>query len=163
VTTSENRPPQSPAEAGNQAGLDARLEEWLGSTTGPLNWRSVPSGEAPERWESLREWVTWLRFEFNYDHRVVPPCWYEHRALVSVLAALHDHWTAAYDPLNGAGGASDWHRAFITLEGRSETGPQEPGAPRPSTDPTSSPNIPTTAKPGDATSSMTSTNAPNAK
>jgi hypothetical protein len=62
--------------------------------------------------------VNWFRLEFSYDHRVVPPCWYQHRALVSVLAALHDHWSAAYDSLNGAGGASEWHRALITLEAR---------------------------------------------
>jgi hypothetical protein len=59
-----------------------------------------------------------FRAEFCLDHRVVPPCWYRHPALVSVLSALRDHWLAAYDPLGALMGPSDWHRALMPLEVR---------------------------------------------
>ncbi len=78
----------------------------------------VESSDARQRWHELREWVDWFRAEFAFDHRVVPPCWYRHRALVSVLSALRDHWLAAYDPLNTPIGASDWHRALWQMEQR---------------------------------------------
>jgi hypothetical protein len=100
------------------AAVDARLEAMLGAVSGPLNWRAVTPDEAPDRWRALREWVDWFRAEFDYDHRVVPPCWYRHRALVNLLSALRDHWRFAYDPMNTAVAAADWHRALIVLEAR---------------------------------------------
>lgn len=98
--------------------VDARLEAMLGATSGPLNWRAVTARDAREQWMAVREWVEWFRVEFGYDHRVVPPCWYRHPALVSLLSALRDHWLFAYDPMNSALAASDWHRALIVLEQR---------------------------------------------
>lgn len=98
--------------------VDARLEAMLGTTSGPLNWRAVTARDAGQRWTALRNWVDWFRAEFGYDHRVVPPCWYRHRALVNLLSALRDHWLYAYDPMNTAVAASDWHRALIMLEQR---------------------------------------------
>jgi hypothetical protein len=111
------------ADRGHVAGdgadvVDARLEALLAAASGPVNWRSVVSGDAGGRWSELRDWVDWFRLEFAFDHRVVPPCWYRHRALVSVLSALRDHWVSAYDPLNTPVGASDWHRALMHLEVR---------------------------------------------
>lgn len=98
--------------------VDARLEAVLGVSTGPVNWRSLRSGETKAAWAALRGWVVWFRHEFAFDHRVVPPCWYRHSALVSVLSALFDGWRCAYDPLNTPGGASDWHETLIQLETR---------------------------------------------
>lgn len=98
--------------------VDARLEALLGAASGLVDWRSVESSLARQRWFELREWVDWFRTEFVFDHRVVPPCWYQHRALVSVLSALRDHWGCAYDPLNTPVGASDWHRGLMQLEQR---------------------------------------------
>lgn len=100
------------------AQMDARLEELLATASGPVNWRAVASGEAELRWSALREWVEWFRLEFGFDHRVVPPCWYRHRALVNVLSALRDHWLSGYDPMNAASGASEWHRVLNQLEPR---------------------------------------------
>ncbi|MGH3495678.1 MAG: hypothetical protein ACRDQ1_20950, partial [Sciscionella sp.] len=96
--------------------VDARLDELLAAATGPLNWRTLQADDARAQWVQLREWVDWFRVEFGFDHRVVPPCWYRHRALVSVLSALRDHWVCAYDPLNTPDGASDWLRALMSLE-----------------------------------------------
>ena len=98
--------------------VDERLEALLAAATGPVNWREVGSDEARERWVALRGWVEWFRLEFGFDHRVVPPCWYRHPALVSVLSALRDHWVCAYDPLNTPIGAADWHRSLMQLEVR---------------------------------------------
>jgi hypothetical protein len=98
--------------------VDGYVEPMLTAACGPLSWSSVKSTEARQQWSALREWVEWLRLTFAFDHRVVPPCWYRHPALVEVLSALRDHWVCAYAPLNPALGASDWHRALIQLEQR---------------------------------------------
>jgi hypothetical protein len=100
------------------AAVDARLEAMLGATSGPVNWRAVTTKDARARWEALREWVAWFRAEFGFDHRVVPPCWYRHPALVNLLSAIRDHWLYAYDPMNTAVAGADWHRALIVLEQR---------------------------------------------
>lgn len=100
------------------AEVDAQLAQILGATSGPLNWRDLPATDAAAAWAQLRAWVDWFRFEFGYDHRVVPPCWYRHPALVNLLAALRDHWTHAYDRLASAAAASEWHRALLVLEPR---------------------------------------------
>jgi hypothetical protein len=98
--------------------VDGHLEAMLTAASGPLYWSSVKSTEARQQWSALREWVEWFRLTFAFDHRVVPPCWYRHLALVEVLSALRDHWVCAYGPLNPALGASDWHRALMQLEPR---------------------------------------------
>ena len=97
---------------------DRALTELLLRTRGPLDWRTLPAPDAATAWGELRDWVGWLRSEFGFDHRVVPPCWYRHRALVSVLSALHDHWLAAYDPMGSLFGPGEWHRGLIQLEAR---------------------------------------------
>lgn len=73
---------------------------------------------AAEQWRTLRAWVSWLRTRFAFDHRVIPPCWYRHDALVELLSALHDHWWPAYEPLNSPTAASKWHRVLAQLEPR---------------------------------------------
>jgi hypothetical protein len=98
--------------------VDARLEAFLGAASGPLNWREVRSGDARGRWSELRAWVEWFRGEFAFDHRVVPPCWYRHPALVNLLSALRDRWLCSYDPLNTPVGSSDWHLSLLQLEPR---------------------------------------------
>lgn len=100
------------------AAVDARLEEILGAASGPLNWRRVSSADAPAKWQDLKDWVDWFRGDFAHDHRVVPPCWYRHMALVHVLSSLRDHWLVAYDEMNNAAAAAEWHRGLIPLEQR---------------------------------------------
>jgi hypothetical protein len=98
--------------------VDARLNELLAAATGPVNWRTLAPDDAAAAWVALRDWVDWFRIEYGYDHRIVPPCWYRHPAMVSLLSALRDHWTCAYDPLNTPTGASEWHRVLQQLEPR---------------------------------------------
>jgi hypothetical protein len=101
------------------AGLvEDRLDVLLGRAVGPVKWRVVSASRASEQWRLLRAWVVWFRITFGYDHRVVPPCWYRHPALVELLSALRDHWLAAYDPLNSPTAASEWHRVLAQLEPR---------------------------------------------
>ncbi len=94
------------------------LAELLSASGGPLEWRSIRAADASAQWERLRDWVNWFRIEFAFDHRVVPPCWYRHRALVQVLSALRDDWLVAYDPLSNRDGAAAWHRSLMLLEQR---------------------------------------------
>ncbi len=95
-----------------------QLETLLAAASGPVDWRGVSSADAKAAWTALRPWVEWFRREYSFDHRVVPPCWYRHSALVSVLSALHDQWRSAYDPLNTPAASSEWHRGLIPLEQR---------------------------------------------
>ncbi len=106
------------ADGNLSAFRDARLQAMLAAAAGPVDWRGVSSADAKAAWAALRAWVEWFRREFVFDHRVVPPCWYRHSALVSVLAALHDHWRSAYDSLNTPAASSDWHRSLLQLEQR---------------------------------------------
>ena len=110
------RADEVPGEKG-VAAAGAGLDDLL-SVSSPVNWRLVSSAAAVQRWTALRDWVGWFRGEFGFDHRVVPPCWHEHPALVNVLTALRDHWLAAYDPFGALVGPSDWHRALMQLEVR---------------------------------------------
>jgi hypothetical protein len=98
--------------------VDAQLAELLAGEFGPVNWRTLQAADARHCWQRLRGWVDWFRAEFGYDHRVVPPCWYRHPALVHVLSALQDCWRAAYHPSNDAAGAAEFHRTLMQLEAR---------------------------------------------
>jgi hypothetical protein len=84
----------------------------------PTNWTFVRADDAEERWTKLRGWVDSFRCEFGFDHRVVPPCWYLHPALVRVLSALRDQWCSAYDPLNMLTAPAAWHVTLLQLEPR---------------------------------------------
>jgi hypothetical protein len=117
VTSNELAELECPGDTDDFAVDEQRLA-LLVAAAAPTDWRSLSSGERGECWRELREWVAWLRRELVLDHRVVPPCWYRHTALVSVLSALHDRWRHAYDALNPLPGPSDWHHTFQQLEPR---------------------------------------------
>jgi hypothetical protein len=71
---------------------------------------------APRLLAELREWVDWLQQRYSLDHRVIPPCWEQHGALVDLLTALRDHHAAAFDPYQAATAATEWHRVFRDVE-----------------------------------------------
>ena len=98
--------------------IEDRLDALLGRAAGPVMWDALSPEPAAEQWRTLRAWVSWLRTRFAFDHRVIPPCWYRHDALVELLSALHDHWWPAYEPLNSPTAASKWHRVLAQLEPR---------------------------------------------
>jgi hypothetical protein len=84
----------------------------------PTDWRRVRGGDALREWAELREWVEWFKTRYALDHRVVPPCWFLHGALVDVLTALRDHHEYAFSELQPATAATDWQRVFRDLEPR---------------------------------------------
>lgn len=84
----------------------------------PLDWRTIPAQEAEAAWQELREWVIWFTDRYRLDHRVVPPCWYLHGALVDVLSALRDRHRTDFDPLAPLSAPAEWHTAFQALEPR---------------------------------------------
>ena len=98
--------------------IEDRLDALLGRAAGPVMWDVLSPEPAAEQWRTLRAWVSWLRTRFAFDHRVIPPCWYRHDALVELLSALHDHWWPAYESLNSPTAASKWHRVLAQLEPR---------------------------------------------
>ena len=70
----------------------------------PITWRIDPAdpdrtltaADAEWLWEELRDWVEWLVERYSLDHRIVPPCWFLHGALVDELTALWGAWQVAY-------------------------------------------------------------------
>jgi hypothetical protein len=108
------------------------LDDLIASLKGPLDWRKVSEEDAPRLWAELREWVKWLRERYSLDHRVVPPCWEKHGALVDLLTALRDHHEGAFDPYQAPTAATEWHRVFRDIElrlrewaGRTSCSPSE--------------------------------------
>src|SRR3954470_18511762 len=93
-------------------------DDLLGTAGSPTNWRHMRSSEAANEWAELRIWVEWFKDRYALNHRVVPPCWYLHGALVDLLTALRDHHEYAFGELQPAIAASEWHRAFRELEPR---------------------------------------------
>jgi hypothetical protein len=98
--------------------LDSDWDALLRELAGPLDWRQVPSADARREWADLRSWVDWFTVRFVLDHRVVPPCWYRHGALVELLTALRDHHRCAFDRLQPPSAATEWHRVLRDLEPR---------------------------------------------
>lgn len=90
----------------------------LRAVSAPTDWRAVSDQEAAELWPALRGWVEWFKDRFALDHRVVPPCWYLHGALVDLLTALRDHHEYAFTDVQPATAASEWQRVFRDLEPR---------------------------------------------
>lgn len=97
---------------------DEPLEAVLPDLATPIDWRAVPAGEAEYRWRELRDWVEWLKERYALDHRVVPPCWYLHGALVDLLSALRDHHREHFDRYASPSGAAEWQVVFRNLEPR---------------------------------------------
>jgi hypothetical protein len=97
---------------------DELFEDVVRDLANPLDWRTVPAYETEQRWNELRDWVGWFKDRYALDHRVVPPCWYLHGALVDLVSALCDHHRVNFDRLASPSGATEWHIAFRNVEPR---------------------------------------------
>ena len=73
-----------------------------------VNWRTLEDGDAPQAWTDLRYWVTWFTRRYNLPARKIPPCWYQHGALVEELSALHTAWLVSFDALDAGYGPIGW-------------------------------------------------------
>ncbi len=57
----------------------------------PINWWRLDIEEQAETLEVLVEWVPELVRRYGLSDAYVPPCWYEHEALVQELLALFQY------------------------------------------------------------------------
>ena len=90
----------------------------FGDLHGPTHWPSLLPDEARQAWVDLRGWVEALVDRFGLETRVVPPCWYQHSALVEGLSALRDHERISFAPNASPTAAVDWFRALREIEHR---------------------------------------------
>jgi len=74
-----------------------------------ISWRTLEDEDAPQVWTDLREWVIWFTHRYNLAPRKIPPCWFQHGALVEELSALHTAWLVSYDSLDAGYGPIGWH------------------------------------------------------
>ena len=61
-----------------------------------IRWRDLDPETATAELTRLADWVEWLTNRYNLDHKLIPPCWPEHGALVEELSALRTLWEASY-------------------------------------------------------------------
>ena len=101
------------------------FDELIGELAVPTDWRTVPAADSAEQWDLLRRWVVWFKDRYCFDHRVVPPCWYLHPALVDVLTALRDHHAHAHDKSRPLNGPTEWQRGLRDLEPQLRDGDPE--------------------------------------
>lgn len=59
-------------------------------------WRDLDPASTSEELEHLGEWVSWATTRYNLDHKVIPPCWHHHGAIVEELSALRTFWESCY-------------------------------------------------------------------
>jgi alpha-L-arabinofuranosidase len=83
-----------------------------------LCWASLSGQEQQEAFDALDDWVDWLVDRYQLDHRVVPPCWLEHTALLEELSALRTAWLEAFCITASGRDPLDWHAAFATARQR---------------------------------------------
>ncbi|GAA0597724.1 hypothetical protein GCM10009534_35120 [Kribbella sandramycini] len=73
-------------------------------------WRDLDSASAAEEVGRLTEWVVWVAGRYNLDHKVVPPCWPEHGAVIEELSALRTFWESCYQDDAGPSEPLAFHR-----------------------------------------------------
>lgn len=59
-------------------------------------WRDLDTTELSDELSRLTTWVDWAIDRYRLDHKVIPPCWSNHGALVEELSALRTFWEACY-------------------------------------------------------------------
>ena len=85
---------------------------------GPIDWRRLEAQEAADVLAELTLWVGWLVERYSLDHRVVPPCWVRHDALLEVLTALWGDYVQCYVLGRTMSAPVEWQRNFRDLETR---------------------------------------------
>lgn len=84
----------------------------------PVCWPSLNQDETCGHLDALQRWLTWLQRRYALDHRVLPPCWAQHGALVEELSALHTAWGVAYAVATGPEVPLRWHSEFASARHR---------------------------------------------
>jgi hypothetical protein len=75
-------------------------------------WPTLSEQEAHDTFDALDDWVDWLTDRYGLDHRVIPPCWADHPALLEELSALRTAWLTAYCLTAPGDAPLTWHANF---------------------------------------------------
>jgi len=78
----------------------------------PICWPRLNREAAVDTWHGLDAWIRWCVRRYGLDHRTIPPCWYQHGALVEELSALRTGWQAAHAPTAPGNAPLEWHALF---------------------------------------------------
>lgn len=82
-----------------------------------VNWRDLKDADAPAVWRDLHKWVEWFLTRYEIPDQKIPPCWWQHPALVEELSALHTAWLVSFDQTDGGYGPIGWHeRLTVTMQ-----------------------------------------------
>jgi len=73
-------------------------------------WRYLDDSNTAEELDRLKAWVDWVTSRYNLDHKVVPPCWAAHGAVVEELSALRTLWEACFQEDAAASDPVAFHR-----------------------------------------------------
>jgi hypothetical protein len=73
-------------------------------------WRHLDAGTAEDELERLDGWVTWITDRYGLDHKVIPPCWKNHGAVLEELSALRTFWESSYQDDAGPSEPLAFHR-----------------------------------------------------
>ena len=78
----------------------------------PVCWPRLDPDTALNAWHGLDAWIRWCIRRYGLDHRTIPPCWYQHDALVEELSALRTGWQSAYSPTAPGNAPLEWQALF---------------------------------------------------
>ena len=84
----------------------------------PLCWRALNAQEHADQLGALGRWIGWLSDCYSLDHRIIPPCWGQHGALLEELSALWTAWRTAYASTSAGNAPLDWHVHFAASRQR---------------------------------------------
>ncbi|WP_329484246.1 hypothetical protein OG555_19045 [Kribbella sp. NBC_01484] len=73
-------------------------------------WRDLDPSTTAAELTRLTSWADWIIDRYNLDHKLIPPCWPEHGALVEELSALRTLWEASYLEDANPSGPLAFHR-----------------------------------------------------
>jgi hypothetical protein len=73
-------------------------------------WRDLDPSTTAAELTRLTSWADWIINRYNLDHKLIPPCWPEHGALVEELSALRTLWEASYLEDANPSGPLAFHR-----------------------------------------------------
>ncbi len=98
-----------------------------------IRWRDLDAPTATAELSRLADWVDWLTNRYNLDHKLIPPCWSQHGALVEELSALRTLWEASYLEDANPSAPSPSTATSTSPTAASANGPPASAAPAPST------------------------------
>ena len=83
-----------------------------------IRWPYLDEEKSAEQLAELTDWVWWLTWRFNLDHRTVPDCWDQHGAVIEELSALYTAWQTAYAQTADGDSPLAWMNQFTNARHR---------------------------------------------